>query len=101
MHLYTLSNIKISDTSGSITINLHLNHIWGRRKGALGFGADRLRTLISIANVETVSPLFSVVIHPILFILAGNEDVHELSDEFDIRPNPTTDFGVILNVFIP
>ena len=38
--------------------------------------------------------LFSVVFHPILFILAGNDDMHDSSEEFEIRPDPTTDCGV-------
>ena len=28
----------------------------------------------------------------ILFILAGNEDMHRSLDEFEIRPDPTTGF---------
>ena len=36
---------------------------------------------------------FSVVIDPILFKLAGNEDMHIL-DEFEFRPDLTTDYGV-------
>ena len=38
--------------------------------------------------------LFSVVFDPILFILAGNEDMHKVSEEFDSRPDWTTDYGV-------
>ena len=30
----------------------------------------------------------------ILFILAGNEDMHKSLDEFEFRPDPTTDYGV-------
>ena len=30
----------------------------------------------------------------ILFILAGNKDMHQISDDFEIRPDPTTDSGV-------
>ena len=37
---------------------------------------------------------FSVAFDPILFILAGNEDMHEISDEFELRPDLTTDYGV-------
>ena len=29
---------------------------------------------------------FSAVFHPFLFILAGNDDMHESSDEFEFRP---------------
>ena len=35
---------------------------------------------------------FSVAIDPILFTLAGNEDSHNILDEF--RPDLTTDYGV-------
>ena len=37
---------------------------------------------------------FSAVFYPILFIHAGNDDMHESSEEFDFRPDPTTDCGV-------
>ena len=37
---------------------------------------------------------FSVVIDPILFKLAGNEDMHNILDEFEFRPDQTTDYGV-------
>ena len=38
--------------------------------------------------------LFSVVFDPIFFILAGNEEMHKISDEFEFRPDRTTDYGV-------
>ena len=38
--------------------------------------------------------LFSAVFHQILFILAGNDDMHWSSEEFEIQPYPTTDFLV-------
>ena len=37
---------------------------------------------------------FSVAIDPILFKLAGNEDMHNILDEFGFRPDRTTDYGV-------
>ena len=37
---------------------------------------------------------FSVAIDPILFKLAGNEDMHNILDEFEFRPDQTTDYGV-------
>ena len=36
---------------------------------------------------------FSVAIDPIFFKLAGNEEMHIL-DEFEFRPDRTTDYGV-------
>ena len=37
---------------------------------------------------------FSVVIDPILFKLAGSEDMPNILDEFEFRPELTTDYGV-------
>ena len=37
---------------------------------------------------------FGLLVYPILFILAGNEDMHKISDEFEFRPDQTTDYGV-------
>ena len=37
---------------------------------------------------------FSVAIDPILFELAGNEDMHNILDEFEFRPVRTTDYKV-------
>ena len=59
---------------------------------------DQIRPLVSMATdrvimAKTVSPLFSAVFHPILFILADNKDMHENSEEFEIWPDPTTDCG--------
>ena len=35
--------------------------------------------------------VFSTVFDPILFILAGNNDIHKSLHEFEIRPDLTTD----------
>ena len=37
---------------------------------------------------------FLAVFDRILFILAGNDNIHEILDEFEIRPDPTTGFLV-------
>ena len=37
---------------------------------------------------------FSVAIDPIFFKLAGNEDMHNILDEFEFRPDLTTDYRV-------
>ena len=36
---------------------------------------------------------FSVAIDPILFKLAGNEDMHNILDEFEFRPDVTLSVG--------
>ena len=37
---------------------------------------------------------FSVATDPILFKLAGNEDMHNILNELKFRPDVTTDYGV-------
>ena len=37
---------------------------------------------------------FSVAIDPILFKLAGNENMHNILDEFEFQSDQTTDYGV-------
>ena len=37
-------------------------------------------------------PFFSAVLDRILFMLAGNDNIHESLDEFDIRLDPTAGF---------
>ena len=43
---------------------------------------------------KTVLPLFLGCFYPILFILAGDIDMHESSEEFEFLPDPTTDCEV-------
>ena len=46
----TLSNMNISETSRLIAIKFHQKHHWGGGLAALGFGPDRIRTLVSMAK---------------------------------------------------
>ena len=46
----TLSNMNISETSWPIVFKFHLEHHWGGGLTALGFGLDRIRTLVSMAT---------------------------------------------------
>ena len=57
--------------------------VHGNRKPPLTFNGEN--------DVSTFSQLF---FDPILFILAGNEDMHKISDEFEFRPDRTTDYEV-------
>ena len=62
----TISNMNISATSGPIATKFYLKHHWVGEKAALGFGPDRIGTLVSMATEsshrvimeKTVSPLF-------------------------------------------
>ena len=48
--LSTLLNINTSETRGPIATKFYLKHHWGRGKAALGFGRDRIGTLVSMAT---------------------------------------------------
>ena len=64
---------------------------------SLKFG--QIRLLVSMATDRvimeiTVLPLFLSCFYLILFILAGNDGMHESSEGFEIWPDPNTDCGV-------
>ena len=94
--------MNASETSRSIAIKFYLKHHLGGEKAALGFGADRIRTLVSMATDsshgvimgKTASSRFLKCFDRILFILAGNDDMHESLDEFEIWQDSTTNYGV-------
>ena len=73
---------------------------WG--KASVGFDPDQIRTLVSMATDSSHRVImgkrrhhvFSNVFDRILFILAGNDDMHESLDEFEIWLDSTTDYGV-------
>ena len=48
--VFTLSNMNISETSWPIATKFYLKHHWVGGKAALGFGPDRIRTLMSMAT---------------------------------------------------
>ena len=90
----------ISKTSQSIAIKFYLKHYWGGGKAAWGFNADRFRTLVCMATDSSHRMgkrrhhVISNAFDRILFILAGNDDMHESLDEFEIWPDLTTDYRV-------
>ena len=58
---------------------------WGRLDQNSGFHGNKKPPLTY--NVENDVSTFSLLfLNPILFILAGNEDPHKISDEFEFRP---------------
>ena len=68
----------------------------------MGFGADQFRTQVSMATDNSHRLImgkrrhhvFSNVFDRILFVLAGNDDMHESLDELEIWPVSTMDYGV-------
>ena len=68
----------------------------------MGFGADQFRALVSMATDSSLRVImgkrrhhvFWYVFDRILFILVGNDDMHDSLDEYEIWPDSTTDYGV-------
>ena len=50
VRVLTLSNMNISEISGPIATKFYLKHHWGGGKAPLGYGPDRIRTLVSMAT---------------------------------------------------
>ena len=67
--------------------------LWGRLDQNSGFYGSR-EPLLTFNGENNVSSFSWLVFDPILFILAGNEDMHKISDKFEVRPDRTTDYGV-------
>ena len=92
---FTLSNWNISEASWPILMaNFMFSITWG---------GERLHNVLRQIGSKLWCPWqqkapidlsFSVTFDPILFILAGNEDMHKISDEFEFRLDRTTDYGV-------
>ena len=60
---------------------------------SLKFGQIQLLVSMATGRVimeKTMLPLFLGCFYLILFILAGNDDMHESSEEFEIQPDLTT-----------
>ena len=49
----TLSNMYISATERPIATKFYLKHYLGGEKVAIGFGPDRIRTLVSMATYSS------------------------------------------------
>ena len=65
-------------------------------KAWMSLNLGQIPPLTKLAALERLKNrrhhFFSVAIDPIK--LAGNEDMHNILDEFEFRPDLTTDYGV-------
>ena len=66
---------------------------WGRLDQNSGVHGNR-KPPLTYNGENGVSTFFSVAFDPILFILAGNEDMHKITGEWEFRLDRTTDYGV-------
>ena len=83
-------------------MKFYLKHRWGRGKASEGLIKIELELWFpwqQIAPIELCwekrrHHVFSNAFDRVLFILAGNDDIHESLDGFEIWPDSTTDYGV-------
>ena len=71
--------MNISATSWPIGVKFYLKHHWGGGKASVCFDPDLIRTLVFMATDREKQHhhVFSNAFDQILFILAGNDDMHE------------------------
>ena len=68
----------------------------------MSFDLDLIRTLVSMATIssnrvtvgKTASSNSRIFLIGTFLILAGNDDMNEILDEFEIWPDSTMDYGV-------
>ena len=68
----------------------------------LCFGPDRIETLVSMATDsphrvimgKILLALYRLYFDRIFFILADNQDIYNISEEFEFQPDSTKDCGV-------
>ena len=80
----------------------YLKHRSSGLKTVIGFGSDQIRTLVSMLTDSSnrlimgkcCEHLSAVIFDWIFFILTDNKDNHYISNELEIRQNPTTNWGV-------
>ena len=66
---------------------------WGRLDQNSGFHGNR-KPPLTYNGENDVSTSSRLLFYPILFILAGNENMHKISNELEFRPDQTTDSRV-------
>ena len=77
-----------------------MKYVFGDGKVASGFGADWIKTLVSMATdsshrtIMGKTVFFFSCFDPILFILACNADVHKSLNELEFWTSQTTEYGV-------
>ena len=78
--------------NGRSRMKFYLKHHWDGGKASVGFDLDLIRTLVSMATVrvtvgKTASSNSRMFLIRTFLILAGNDDMHEILDEFEIWPD--------------
>ena len=72
----TISNMNISATSRPIATKFYLKHHWVRGKAALGFGPDRIRTLVSTAKESSLRVIMEKILSPLFLGCFSSDSFH-------------------------
>ena len=94
--------VQTKISNGRSRMKFYLKNHWGGGKASVGFDLDLIRTLVSMTTVSshrvtvgrTASSNSRMFLIGTFLILAGNDDMHETMDEFEIWPDSTMDNGV-------
>ena len=74
--VFTLSNMNISETNGSIATKFYLKHHLGGGLAALGFGPDRIRTLVSMATEGSHRVIMEKMVSPLFLGCLSSDPFH-------------------------
>ena len=76
VRVFTLSKMNISETNGSIATKFYLKHHLGGGLAALGFGPDRIRTLVSMATESSHRVIMVKTVHPLFLGCFSSDPFH-------------------------
>ena len=88
-----LANLDQSLCVASLGVGKGCIMFWGRLDQNSGVRGNR-KPPLTYNGGKWCLHLFLAAFDPILFILAGNEDMHKILNQFEFWPDRSTDFGV-------
>ena len=68
--------MNISETNGSIATKFYLKHYFGGGLAALGFGPDRIRTVVSMATESSHRVLMEKAVSPLFLSCFSSDSFH-------------------------
>ena len=96
--MFRVSDYHFADKNGSFSylrVMITYMRAWMSLKvGLIQLLVSMVTNRVMMKKKQRRLHFFSAVFHPFLSILAGNDDMHESSDEFEFRSDWTTYCGV-------
>ena len=92
----TISNKNISATSGPITTKFYLKHHLVGGKAAIGFGPDRIRTLVFMATESSHRVIMEKMVSPLFLGCLSSDPFHTYRAMMTcMRAQMSFNFGLI------